>query len=198
MLFKFKSVQVDGSWTSHYLTPLRCIYWVRQTTPHHVTQCWWIYWVRERDCVWSKRKGLLLDCSVGTKEIRSKWLLPEINTVRADMTRTSLVCGIFPFCCKCTNNIWLVCGKCKLEVTSTSPAKRPHHLPGFQQCTTVLCITAARETSWVLGWAIITASTASCNYVPIATRPLPGGCHEVQCLGANRRKVIALLFLCGQ
>ena len=39
--------------------------------------------------------------------------LPEINTVQADMTRTSLVDGIIPFCCTCADSIWLVCGKCK-------------------------------------------------------------------------------------
>ena len=39
--------------------------------------------------------------------------LPEINTVQADMTRTSLVDGITPFCFTCANNIRLVCGKCK-------------------------------------------------------------------------------------
>ena len=94
------------------------------------------------------------------------------------------------------NNIRLVCGKCKLEVTSTPPAKRPSHLPGFQQSTTALCITTALEASWALGRAIITASTARCDYGPIATRPLPEGCHEVECHGANRRKVIELLSLC--
>ena len=122
--------------------------------------------------------------------------LPEINTVRADMTRTSLVDGISPFCCTCTNNIRLVCGKIKLEVTSTPPAKRPRHLPGFQQSTTALCITAALEASWALGRAIITASAARCDYAPKATRPLSEGCHEVECHGTNRRKVIELLSLC--
>ena len=118
-----------------------------------------------------------------------KHALPEINTVRAYMTRTSLVDRISLLCCTCTNNIQLVCGKCKLEVTSTPPAKRPRHI-------TVLCITTALEMSWALGRAIITASTASYDYAPIATCPLPEGCHEVECLGANRRKVIALLSLC--
>ena len=112
------------------------------------------------------------------------------------MTRTSLVDGISPFCCTCTNNIRLVCGKIKLEVTSTPLAKRPSHLPCFQQSTTALCTTAALEASWALGRAIITASTARCDYAPITTRPLPEGCHEVKCHGANRRKVIELLSLC--
>ena len=39
--------------------------------------------------------------------------LPEISIVRADMTRTSLVDGITPFCFTCANNIRLVCGNCK-------------------------------------------------------------------------------------
>ena len=37
-------------------------------------------------------------------------------------------------CCTCTNNIRLVCGKCKLKEAnsaSTPPAKRPRHLPGY-------------------------------------------------------------------
>ena len=59
-------------WTPHYPTPHRWIYWVQQRTPHRVTQHRWIYWVWERDCIWSERKGLLLDCSVGAKEIRSE------------------------------------------------------------------------------------------------------------------------------
>ena len=123
-------------------------------------------------------------------------MLPEINTVRADMTQTSLVDGISLFCCMCTNNIRLFCGKIKLEVTSTPHVKRPSHLPGFQQNTTALCITAALEASWALGRVIITASTARCDYAPITTCPLPEGCHEVECHGANRRKVIELLSLC--
>ena len=37
----------------------------KSTTPlaHYLTQCRWIYWVRETDCVLSKKKVLLLDCS---------------------------------------------------------------------------------------------------------------------------------------
>ena len=63
-------VQCKLTWcTPHYLTPCR---WMRQRTPHHVTQCRWIYWVQETDCVWSKRKGLLLDCSVGAK-VNLRW-----------------------------------------------------------------------------------------------------------------------------
>ena len=54
--------------------------------------------------------------------------------------------------------------------------------------TTAFCITAALETSWALGRAIITASTASCDYAPIATHPLPEGCHEVECLGETWEK----------
>ena len=48
------------------------VWWMWQRTPHHVTQCRWIYWVRETDCIWSERKGLLLDCSVSTKDNRSE------------------------------------------------------------------------------------------------------------------------------
>ena len=58
-------------------------------------------------------------------------LLPEINTVRADMTRTSLVDGITPFCFTCDDNIRLVCGNAKrqkMRVNSTS-VKRAHQLP---------------------------------------------------------------------
>ena len=56
--------------------------------------------------------------------------LPEISIVRADMTRTSLVDGITPYCFTCANNIRLVCGKCKetdigdyLRVNSTSDSE---------------------------------------------------------------------------
>ena len=42
------------------------------------------------------------------------------------------------------------------------------------------------QMSWVMGGAITTASTGSCDYVPIATRPRPEGCYEVECLGAKR------------
>ena len=45
---------------------------MQQRTPHCVTQHRWIYWVWERDCIWSTRKGLLVDCSIGTKESRSE------------------------------------------------------------------------------------------------------------------------------
>ena len=46
------------------------VWWMRQRALHCVTQCRWIYWVWETDCVWSERKGLLLDCSTGTGENR--------------------------------------------------------------------------------------------------------------------------------
>ena len=88
--------------------------------------------------------------------------LPEINSVRADMTRTSLVDGITPFCFTCADNIRLVCGKCKETENETkfylSEASTPvATLQGF----TALCITTALRTSWVLGLAIATANTAS-------------------------------------
>ena len=53
------------------------------------------------------------------------------------------------------------------------------------QGNTALCITAALQTSWVLGQAIATASTASCDYAPIATPLLPEGCYEVERLGGK-------------
>ena len=58
-------------WTPHYLTSRWWIYWMRQRTPHCVTQHRWIYWVPETDCVWSERKGLLLDTASAPK--RTVW-----------------------------------------------------------------------------------------------------------------------------
>ena len=45
---------------------------MRRRTPHRVTQRWWMYWVRETDCVWTERKGLLLDCIASAKENRKE------------------------------------------------------------------------------------------------------------------------------
>ena len=96
---------------------------------------------------------------------RSVCALPEI---RADMTRTSLVDGITPFCFTCANNIQLVCGNAKRQKIYIRAFERVNFylseastpvatLQGF----TALCITTALRTSWVLGLAIATANTAS-------------------------------------
>ena len=61
---------------------------MQQRTPHCVTQCRWIYWVWETDCAWSKRKGLLLDCSFSAKESRNKG---EQEQRRSEQTKVTQV-----------------------------------------------------------------------------------------------------------
>ena len=123
--------------------------------------------------------------------------LPEINTVRADMTRTSLVDGISPFCFTCANNIRLVCGKGKetmaLRVatsTTTTPAKRQRHPPGYYRALHN-CSSAD----------VLDVGTGDRNREDGKLRlradsDLPEGCYEVERLVAKRRrKVLATVIL---
>ena len=114
--------------------------------------------------------------------------LPEINTVQADMTRTSLVDGIIPFCCTCADNIRLVCGKCKetmaLRVATTTQAKRPRHPPGYYRAL------HNRSSADVLGIGTDDRSREHCKLRLRADPDLPEGCYEVERLVAKRRRKV--------
>ena len=82
-----------------------------------------------------------------------------VNTVRADMTRTSLVNRITLFCFTCANNIWLVFAENAERYGIREQILRSQHttLQGF----TALCITRDMQTPWVFGLATATMNTAS-------------------------------------